>query len=69
MRILIIDDEQKTVSFLRRGLTENHFSVAVARDGESGLQAARAHDYDLIILDVMLPEATAGRYLRSCARR
>jgi two-component system copper resistance phosphate regulon response regulator CusR len=56
MRILIIDDEQKTVAYLRRGLTENGFSVAVAGDGESGLQAARTHDYDLIILDVMLPE-------------
>jgi two-component system copper resistance phosphate regulon response regulator CusR len=56
MRILIIDDEQKTVSFLRRGLTENGFLVAVARDGDCGLQVARTNEYDLIILDVMLPE-------------
>jgi two-component system copper resistance phosphate regulon response regulator CusR len=56
MRILIIDDEQKTVNSLRRGLTENGFMVAVACDGESGLKHARTHNYNLIILNVTLPE-------------
>jgi two-component system copper resistance phosphate regulon response regulator CusR len=55
MKILIVEDEQKTVSYLRRGLTENGFSVEVAREGQSGLEAALSNDYDLMILDVMLP--------------
>src|SRR5260370_1135744 len=55
MKILIVEDEQKTASYLRRGLTENGFTVDVAREGENGLQAALANDYDLMILDVMLP--------------
>src|SRR6266851_3139767 len=55
MKILIVEDEQKTASYLRRGLTENGFTVEVAREGENGLQAALSNDYDLMILDVMLP--------------
>jgi two-component system copper resistance phosphate regulon response regulator CusR len=55
MKILIVEDEQKTASYLRRGLTENGFAVEVAREGENGLRAALSNDYDLMILDVMLP--------------
>jgi two-component system copper resistance phosphate regulon response regulator CusR len=55
MKILIVEDEQKTASYLRRGLTENGFAVEVAREGENGLRAALSNDYDLMSLDVMLP--------------
>ncbi len=55
-RILIIEDERKTAAFLRRGLTENDFAVDVCADGEAGLARALADEFDLIILDVMLPE-------------
>ena len=56
MRILIIEDEKKTAAYLKKGLTENTFSVEVADDGESGLFLAATGDYDLIILDLMLPK-------------
>ena len=55
MRILIIDDEEKTAEFLRRGLTESGFIVDVAHNGEDGLFNAMSLDYDLIVLDAMLP--------------
>jgi two-component system copper resistance phosphate regulon response regulator CusR len=55
MRLLVIEDEPKTATYLRKGLAENGFVVDVAGHGEDGLQLARAGDHDLIILDVMLP--------------
>lgn len=56
MRILIVEDEDKTAAYLYQGLTEAGFSVDVARDGEMGLQLANREHYDLLILDVMLPK-------------
>src|SRR5258708_37672240 len=55
-RILIIEDERKTAGFLRRGFTENDFSVEVRADGDSGLSRALTGEYYLVIFDVMLPE-------------
>ena len=55
MKILVIDDEEKSAAYLKKGLEENGFVVDVAHDGESGLFLARTGPYDLIILDVMLP--------------
>jgi two-component system copper resistance phosphate regulon response regulator CusR len=55
MKILIVEDEVKTASYLRKGLSENGFVVDVAAGGEDGLHLARGGDYDLLILDVMLP--------------
>ena len=55
MRILIIEDEKKTAAFLREGLTEAGFIADVAADGEEGRFRALDMDYDLIILDAMLP--------------
>ena len=56
MKILIVEDEKKTASYLRKGLSENGFVVDVTANGEDGLHLARSTDYELIILDVMLPE-------------
>jgi two-component system copper resistance phosphate regulon response regulator CusR len=56
MRILLIEDEKKTVDFLAKGLREGGFTVDVARDGERGLELALATRYDLLIVDVMLPK-------------
>jgi two-component system copper resistance phosphate regulon response regulator CusR len=56
MQILLIEDQKKTVAFLSRGLREAGFSVDAASDGESGLALAQQTKYDLIILDVMLPQ-------------
>ncbi|MBI3664663.1 MAG: heavy metal response regulator transcription factor [Acidobacteria bacterium] len=55
MKILIIEDETKAASYLRQGLSEEGFVVDIAENGEDGLHLARTSDYDLIILDVMLP--------------
>lgn len=56
MKILVVEDEPKTASYLRNGLVENGFIADVSHRGDDGLHAASTGDYDLIILDVMLPE-------------
>jgi two-component system copper resistance phosphate regulon response regulator CusR len=55
MRILVIEDEAKTAKFLKKGLGEAGFVVDVAGDGLDGLELAKNIDFDLIILDIMLP--------------
>ena len=55
MRILVVEDEAKTREYLRKGLSENGFIVDVAADGLDGQHLAVTGDYELIILDVMLP--------------
>ena len=55
MRILVIEDEKKTAAFLAKGLCEAGFVVDLARDGETGLKLARAANFDLLVVDVMLP--------------
>ena len=56
MRLLIIEDEPKTASYLKKGLIENGFVVDIAPDGEEGIYLSTTSSYDLIILDVMLPK-------------
>jgi two-component system copper resistance phosphate regulon response regulator CusR len=57
MRILLIEDEKKTAAFIRKGLEEEEgYAVEVARDGEAGLQLALAAQFDLFLIDVMLPK-------------
>lgn len=56
MRILIIEDELKTLTYLKKGLTEQGFVVDTAEDGLNGLFLAEHAEYDLIILDIMLPK-------------
>jgi DNA-binding response OmpR family regulator len=56
VRILIVEDEPKVSDFIRRGLTDERFSVDVAPDGARALELVRATIYDLLILDVMLPD-------------
>ena len=55
MHILIVEDEPKAAAYLQKGLGESGFSVDVAHDGEEGLTLANTGDYDLVVLDVMLP--------------
>lgn len=55
MRILVIEDEKKTAAFLAKGLREAGFVIDLARDGETGLERTRATRFDLLIVDVMLP--------------
>jgi two-component system copper resistance phosphate regulon response regulator CusR len=56
MRILIVEDEPKTGDYLHRGLSESGFIADLARTGPDGLHLALEHEYDLIVLDVMLPQ-------------
>jgi heavy metal response regulator len=56
MRILVVEDEKKVASFIKRGLEEESFTVEVAHDGEEGLYMGETNPYDLILMDVMLPK-------------
>jgi two-component system OmpR family response regulator len=56
MRILVVEDEPKIAALLRRGLAEEGHPTDVATSGEDALWMTRSHDYDAIVLDVMLPE-------------
>ena len=55
MRILLVEDEKKVASFIKKGLEEEYHSVDVAFDGKNGLHLALTGEHDLIILDIMLP--------------
>ncbi|MCX6579395.1 MAG: response regulator transcription factor [Candidatus Aminicenantes bacterium] len=56
MRILIVEDDKKVAGFLRRGLKEEQYAVDVCYDGDEALFQSQVNQYDLIILDVMLPK-------------
>lgn len=56
MRLLLVEDEPKMASFISKGLREEHYAVDVAKDGEEALFLAGGVPYDLIILDLMLPD-------------
>lgn len=55
-RILVIEDEAKTASYLSAGLKSSGYAVSVAQDGKEGLFLVTEHSFDLVILDVMLPK-------------
>src|SRR6478735_7918539 len=67
-RILIVEDERKSAAYLERGLVENDFAVEVCRDGDDGLAKALAGGFDLIILDVMLPQRDGWSILAELRR-
>jgi heavy metal response regulator len=56
MRILVVEDERKVARFIQQGLAEERYSVDTAYDGEEGLRMAQSREYDLLILDVMMPK-------------
>ncbi|MFA3783429.1 response regulator transcription factor [Melioribacteraceae bacterium 4301-Me] len=55
MRILVVEDEKKVANFIKKGLEEEYFSVDVAYNGKDGYEMAVSQEYDVIVLDVMLP--------------
>lgn len=55
-KIILIEDETSVVSFIKKGLQENGYEISVAFDGRTGVQLVQANDFDLVILDIMLPE-------------
>lgn len=56
MKILIVEDEKKVASFIKRGLEDDHYQVTLCYDGVDGLKRANSGEFDLIILDCMLPK-------------
>jgi DNA-binding response OmpR family regulator len=68
MRILVVEDEQKVADIIVRGLRAERFAVDVAYDGAKGWEMASVYDYNLLILDLMLPGLTGGEILRRLRR-
>lgn len=64
MRILVVEDEKGIAGFIREGLTEEGFAVDVAATGTAGLEMAMTNDYDLLLLDWMLPGMTGVEVCR-----
>ncbi len=72
MRILVVEDEPKVARFIERGLREENFSVEVAHDGDDGLHRVLGTEFDLVVLDVMLPGRdgfSVLREMRAAGRR
>ncbi len=68
MKLLVVEDDAKTSGFLQRGLSEEGFVVDVCGDGADGLDLASGGQYDLVILDIMLPLADGWTVLRDLRR-
>lgn len=68
-RILVVEDEIKTAESLREGLLEEGFEVDVARRGDEALLRAGVADYDLVVLDVMLPHLDGWQVMQELRRR
>src|SRR6185437_2962818 len=69
MRILLIEDEKKLSDLIDRALKAERYAVDVAADGHAGWELADAFDYDLIILDLMLPSMSGTEVLRRIRRK
>jgi DNA-binding response OmpR family regulator len=68
MRILVIEDEARIQAFVRRGLEAEGYGVATADDGHDGLSLARSGDWDLVVLDLLLPGMNGLRVLQELRR-
>ena len=69
MRILVVEDEKKVAGFIKKGLEEETYAVDVAVDGEEGFAMAEANQYDLIVLDLMLPKIDGFEVLTRCREK
>jgi len=63
VKILLVEDDKNVARFIEKGLKENSFSVDIAENGEDGLHLATQENYDLIILDIMLPLLSGDKIL------
>src|SRR5712691_7691829 len=68
MRLLVVEDEEKLAKLVKQALMAERFSVDVAQDGRAGLELATTYDYDLIVLDLLLPELDGSEVLRRIRR-
>ena len=69
MKILVVEDHKKVASFVARGLREEGYTVDVAEDGLDGEYKASVYDYDLLVLDIMLPGKSGLEVVRGLRRR
>lgn len=69
MRFLVVEDEQRIADFLKRGLESAGYAIDTAQDGKSAIDMIHATDYDLIILDMMLPDMDGLRVLERVRNR
>jgi two-component system, OmpR family, response regulator len=69
MRVLVVEDEKKTASFIRKALRAEGFAVDVCHDGEDALQLAATTPYDAMVLDIMLPGRDGLSVLRQLRER
>ncbi|MEZ4584499.1 MAG: response regulator transcription factor, partial [Caldilineaceae bacterium] len=69
MRILVVEDEQNVAAFIEQGLTEEGYAVDAVGDGELALAYAETYDYDLILLDVLLPKMDGRQVARTLRQR
>jgi two-component system copper resistance phosphate regulon response regulator CusR len=69
MRILVVEDEKKVASFIKKGLEAERYAVDVVHDGKSGLDMAETFEYDLLILDLMLPILSGSDVLIDLRRK
>jgi heavy metal response regulator len=69
MRILVIEDEKKVATFIKKGLVEEHYAVDTAFEGEEGLYLAEINEYDLIVLDLMIPKIDGFGVLKKIRER
>ena len=69
MRILLVEDEKKLADMVARGLKAERYAVDVASDGQQGWEFASAYEYDLVILDLMLPRLSGTEILRRVRRK
>ncbi len=69
MRILVVEDETKMAGLLRRGLTEEGYAVDLAGNGTDGLWAASENEYDVLVLDLMLPDIDGMEVCRQLRTR
>ena len=69
MHILVVEDERKVASFIKRGLEAANYSVDVEYDGETGLKRLLDADYDLVVLDVMLPKLDGLSVMKQIRQR
>jgi DNA-binding response OmpR family regulator len=69
MRILLVEDEKRVIDFIVRGLEAEQFAVDIAEDGKSGLEMITTYQYDLAILDLMLPVLSGTELLREARSR
>jgi len=69
MRILLVEDEPRMANVIAKGLREQSYAVDVAQDGDAGLYQAEINDYDVIVLDVLLPQRDGYEVCRELRKR